>query len=192
MSLSADEQAQIVGIGAVLLLGIGGGVWRTATLRGDQNARWASRVELAVAALDEKTITQLETLRKEVNAALPPLEEQPGFSPLTVIADLAPLSQSAERAVELHRTSQGMGAALRHLLAVGRIIVGGLTGLLAGTACAAMRYAELWNWTPLRLIGLVLLALSGAVVLACGGAYVYLQDRLATAEQLAGTAGQTP
>lgn len=115
MSLSASDQAQIIGIGTVLLLGIGGGIWRTATLRGDQNSRWASRVDLAVAALDEKTINQLEILRIEVNEALPPPGEQPGFSPLAVIADLAPLSQSAERAVQLHRTSRGMGKALRRL-----------------------------------------------------------------------------
>ena len=63
--------------------------------------------------------------------------------------------------------------------------------MLAGTACATVHYAELWSWTPLRLIGLVILAVSTVVVLACGGAYVYLQDCLATAEQLAGTAGQT-
>lgn len=99
MSLSADDQAQIIGIGAVVLLGLCGGIWRTATLRGDQNARWASRVDLAVAALDEKTITQLELLREEVNKALPPPEEQPGFSPLAVIADLAPLRAYPCRAV---------------------------------------------------------------------------------------------
>jgi hypothetical protein len=188
MSLAAGDQAQVIGIGTVLLLGLGGGIWRTATVRGDQNARWAARVSLAVAALDAKTIQQLERLRADVDAALPEGE----FSPSQVIADPAPLSQSAERAVELHRASRRMDAALRHLLTTGRLIVGGLTGLFLGIACTTTHYAELWSWTPLKGIGLALNAISGLLLLATGSAYVVLQDRLASAEQLAGTAGQTP
>jgi hypothetical protein len=186
MSLSAGDQAQIIGIGTVLLLGLGGGIWRTATVRGDQNARWAAKVDLAVAALDAKTIQQLERLRAEVDAALPEGE----FDPSQVIADPAPLSQSAERAVDLHRASRRMDTALRHLLATGRMIVSGLTGLFVGIGCTTTHYAELWSWAPLRVIGLVLVGISGLFLIVTGGVYIVLQDRLASAEQLAGTAGQ--
>jgi hypothetical protein len=188
MSLSAGDQTQIISIGTVLLLGLGGGIWRTATVRGDQNARWAARVDLAVAALDAKTIQQLEILRAEVDAALPEGE----FNPSQVIADPAPLSQSAERAVDLHRASRRMDTALRHLLTTGRLIVSGLTGLFVGIACTTTHYAELWSWAPLRVIGLVLVGISGFLLIGTCGAYVVLQDQLASAEQLAGTAGQSP
>jgi hypothetical protein len=188
MTLSAGDQAQVVGIGTLLLLGLGGGIWRTATLRGDQNARWASRVDLAIAALDAKTIQQLEKLRGEVEAALPEDE----FSPSQVIADPAPLSQSAERAVGLHRASRRMGSSLRHLLTIGRLIVGELSGLFLGVACTATHYAELWLWTPLTAIGLGLVGGSGLLLIGTAGVYVFLQDRLASDEALAGTAGQTP
>jgi hypothetical protein len=187
MSLSAGDQAQIIGIGTLLLLGLGGGVWRTATVRGDQAARWTSRVDLAVAALDAKTIQQLERLRAEVDSVLPETE----FSPSQVIADPAPLSQSAERAVELHRASRGMNAALRRLLITGRLIIGGLAGLFFGIACTTAHFAELWNWTPLRAIGLAADGVFGLVLIGTAVVYVLLQDRLASAEQLAGTAGQT-
>jgi hypothetical protein len=187
MSLSAGDQTQVIGIGAVLLLGVGGGIWRTATLRGDQNARWAARVALAVAALDEKTIQQLERLRADVDGVLP----EGTFDPAQVIADPAPLSDCAERAVELHRMSRRMKNAHRYLLMTGRAVVVGLAGLFAGVACATIHYAELWTWSSLGVIGLFLIAISGAVLFATGATYVVLQDQLATAEQEAGTAGQT-
>lgn len=188
MSLSAGDQAQIIGIGAVLLLGLGGGIWRTATVRGDQAARWSARVALAVAALDAKTIQQLEKLRAEVDAVLPEGE----FNPSQVIADPAPLSESAELAVELHRGSRRMDVALRNLLTTGRVIVGSLAGLFLGVALTTIHYAELWNWAPLRIIGLTIDGISGLLLIGTASAYAVLQDRLASAEQLAGTAGQTP
>jgi hypothetical protein len=186
MSLSAGNQAQVIGIGAFLLLGLGGGVWRTSTLRGDQNARWAARVDLAVAALDARTIRQLETLRADVDAALPKEE----FDPAQAIADPAPLSQSAERAVDLHRASTHMRSALRRLLLVARLVVGGLAGLFVGVACTTLHYAELWNWSPLRIAGFAVLGASGLLLLGTCAGYFVLQEQLAGAEQLAGTAGQ--
>lgn len=187
MSLSAGDQANVIGIGSLLLLGVGGGIWRTATLRGDQNARWAARVDLAVAALDVKTIQQLEKLRTEVDAVLP----TDAFDPSQAIADPAPLSQSAKRAAELHATRVQMESALTYLLTIGRVVVIGLVSLFFGIGCATIHYAELWNWGPLRAVGFVFLGVSALLLLGACGTYIFLQDRLASAEQLAGTAGQT-
>jgi hypothetical protein len=186
MSLSAGDQAQVIGVGVAGLLAFGAGLWRAASLRGDMNARWATRVQLAVAALDEKTIRQLEAVRAEVDDVLPEGE----FDPTGVIADPAPLSQLAETAVNLHRSRVRMDADLARLMGIGRMAVVALVGMLVGTACATAHYGELWGWEPLRLFGLILLAGSAALLIGVAAAYVVLQDRLASAEQLAGTAGQ--
>jgi hypothetical protein len=186
MSLSAGDQATIIGVGLAGVLAFGAGVWRAASLRGDVNARWAARVDFAVAALDEKTIRHLEALRDEVGAVLPEGE----FDPAQAIADPAPLSRTAERAVSLHRTRIRMQSAIAGLMRIGRAVIGGLTGMLLGTACATAHYAELWDWAPLEPVGLILLGASAVFLLGVAARYVVLQDRLASAENLAGTAGK--
>jgi hypothetical protein len=186
MSLSAGDQAQVIGVGVAGVLAFGAGVWKAGSLRGDVNARWAARVDFAVAALDEKTIRQLEALRDDVDAVLPEGE----FDPAQAIADPAPLSKSAEQAVNLHRTRIRMESAIADLMRIGRAAVGGLTVMLLGTACATAHYAELWGWVPLEPAGLILLCGSAVFLLGVAARYVVLQDRLASAEDLAGTAGK--
>lgn len=186
MSLSAGDQAQVIGVGVAGLLAFGAGLWRAASLRGDMNARWRMRVQLATAALDEKTIRQLEAVRAEVDRVLPEGE----FDPTGVIADPAPLSGLAESAVDLHRASLRMNSSLERLVAIGRVAVVGLVGMLVGTAGATAHYAELWNWAPLRALSLAILGLSALLLIGVASGYAYLQDRLASAEELAGTAGQ--
>lgn len=196
MSLTAGDQAQIIGVGVAGALAFGAGVWKAGSLRGDVNARWAARVDFAVAALDAKTIQKLQALRDEVGEVLP--EERTSddperldtFDPSQAIADPAPLSERAAEAVNLHRTRTRMESAISGLMRIGRAAVGGLAGMLVGTACATAHYAELWNWLPLEVAGLGLLAASTLLLLAVATTYLVLLDRLATAEALAGTAGQ--
>lgn len=186
MSLSAGDQAQIIGVGVAVLVACGAGIWRVATLRGDVNARWAARVDFAVAALDEKTIRKLQALRDDVDAALP----EDAFDPGQAIADPAPLSRRAEEAVSLHKTRQHMQSAIAGLMKIGRAAIGGLTGIFMGAACATAHYAELWDWSPLQAVGVLLLGGSALFLLGVTATYIVLQDRLASAEALAGTAGQ--
>jgi hypothetical protein len=196
MSLSAGDQAQIIGVGVAGVLAFGAGVWRAGSLRGDINARWAARVDFAVAALDAKTIQMLQALRDEVGEVLPKErtsddpESPDTFDPSQAIADPAPLSERAAQAVNLHRTRTRMESAISGLMRIGRATVGGLAGMLVGTACTTAHYAELWTWKPLEVAGLGLLAASTLVLLAVATIYLMLLDRLATAEALAGTAGQ--
>jgi hypothetical protein len=196
MSLSAGDQAQIIGVGVAGVLAFSAGVWKAGSLRGDVNARWAARVDFAVAALDAKTIQKLEALRDEVGAVLPEERksddsERPDmFDPAQAIADPAPLSERAEQAVNLHRTRTRMESAISGLMRIGRAAVGGLAGMLVGSACATVYYAELWSWKPLEVAGLGLLGISAVFLFVVAITYVVLLDRLATAEALAGTAGQ--
>jgi hypothetical protein len=185
MSLTGGEQAGVIGVGAVFILAFGGGIWRVASLRGDVGARWADRVAFAVAALDAKTIRQLEQLRGEVDELLPKGE----FDPSQAIADPASLSESAEKAVKFQRSRNRMQSAIVGLRRVGRAVLVALTGALAGTAALTAHYGELWNWAPLRLMGLILLAVSIGSLVIVTIAYVVLLDRLASDEDRAGTAG---
>src|ERR1700677_2351069 len=152
MSLSAGDQAQVIGVGVALLIASGAGVWKVATLRGNVNARWAARVAFAVAALDEKTIRQLQLLRDEVDAVLP----EGAFDPGQAIADPGPLSSLAEEAVDLQRTRRRMQSSITGLMRIGRAAVAGLAAFFLGTACTTAHYAELWDWRPLQVGGLIL------------------------------------
>lgn len=166
MSLSAGDQAQVIGVGVALLIASGAGVWRVATLRGNVNARWAARVAFAVAALDEKTIRQLQVLRDDVDAVLP----EGAFDPGQAIADPAPLSTRAEEAVSLHRTRRHMQSSISGLMRIGRAAVAGLTAFFVGVACTTAHYAELWDWRVLGLAGFILV----------GGSAVFLVGVTAT------------
>jgi|GEM_PF-6770362 len=186
MSLAAGDQAQIIGVGVAALFALGAAIWKTASLRGDVNARWARRVDFAAAALDEQTIRELEALRDEVDAVLP----EGAFDPVQAIADPAPLSRRAERAVGLHRTRTRMESAVGGLMLLARAAIGALGTMALGTACATAHYAELWGWPPLGPAAFALLAVSFASLVVIGGRYIVLQDRLASAEERAGTAGR--
>jgi hypothetical protein len=199
MSLAAGDQAQIIGVGLAAVFALGAAIWKTASLRGDVNARWARRVDFAAAALDVKTIRELERLRDEVDQVLPAEQRpedlaedpaRPPFDPARVIADPSPLSKRAEKAAHFHRVRTRMEAAVAGLMRVGRAAVATLGVMALGCCGTTVHYAELVTW---RLIGPVSLALCGislCVLIAIGATYVVLQDRLASAEELAGTAGR--
>jgi hypothetical protein len=187
MTLTEGEQAAIIGVGALFVLAFAGGIWRVATLRGDVGARWAERVDFAVAALDAKTIQQLERLRDEVDELLP----EGVFDPSQAIADPEPLNESAEVAVKLHRSRNRMKMAIAGLRRVGRAVLMGLTGALVATATLTVYYGQLLHWTVLKFSGLGVLAISILSLIAITIFYVVFLDWLASDEDLAGTAGHT-
>lgn len=184
--LTAGEQAQVIGIGVAALTATAVGIWRTASLRGDVNARWARRIALARAAFDDKTIRTLEALRSSLDEVLP----SEVFDPGQAIADPGPLSEKAAEAAAFYRGRQRMTSALAILMQVGRGVLGALCLLALGVSLATLYYAELWEVSAVRVFGLVLLALAVVFLLGLGTVYIVLQDRLASAESLAGTAGQ--
>jgi hypothetical protein len=199
MSLAAGDQAQIIGVGLAAVFALGAAIWKTASLRGDVAARWARRVDFAVAALDEKTIRELERLRDEVDEVLPAerrrddLEDdsaRPPFDPAQAIADPSPLSKRAEKAVNFHRTRTRMEAAVVGLMRVGRAAVGTLGAMALACCGTTVHYAELVTWSFIGPASLVLCGGSLLVLVGIGATYVVLQDRLASAEDLAGTAGR--
>jgi hypothetical protein len=76
------------------------------------------------------------------------------------------------------------------LMATGRITIGVLVVLAVGDIATTCFYAELIRWNPLEAIGLIILVVGIALLVAVGARYIVLQDRLASGEDLAGTAGR--
>jgi hypothetical protein len=186
LSLGAGDEAAILGVGAAALIAFGAGIFKASALRGDMNSKWARRVDLAVSALDEKTIAAAERLRDKVNELLPSAP----FEPVHLEADPAPLAKLAERTVEFYKASTRMGRDLVVLRKVCPVIVGGLTAMEVAILALTAHYGELVGWSWLRLPGLILLGIAAVILVVTGAMYVVLQHRLASAEIEAGTGGR--
>lgn len=185
MSLGAGEQAAIIGVGATVLLAAGGGVFKASSLRGDMNNKWTRRVSLAVAALDEKALSELSLLRDDVEDTL-----ADAFDPAQAIADPAPLSRRAETTVKFRKGRTRMQEDFKRLLQVCPFLVGGLAAVVVATAALTVYYSELWDVAAFRIGGLILAGIGLAVLVLVGIAYAVLQHRLASNEILAGTGGR--
>lgn len=188
MSLGPGDQAAIIGVGAAVLLAVGAGIFKASSLRGDMNGRWTRRVSFAVAALDEKAISELELLRDDVEDTLP---GTPRYNPGQAIADPAPLSARAETAVSYYRARTRMKNDFVHLRRACPVLVGGLAAVELAAAGLTAYYAELLHRIWLRMAGLIVAGAGITVLILTVAAYVVLQHRLASAEILAGTGGRT-
>jgi hypothetical protein len=186
LTLDAGDQAQILGVGAAVLLALSASIFKTSSLRGDMNSKWSRRVALAVSALDEKLISGLEQLRDDVNDLLP----AETFDPAEAIVDPGPLARRAERTVSFHRARIRMGGDLRHLRDVCPAFVAALTGLWLAALGLTASFGELVGWDWIRPLGLVVGAIMLVVLILALIAYGVLNHRLANAEILAGTGGK--
>lgn len=185
MTLDPGAQATIVGVGVAAIIANCAAIFKVATLRGDVNQKWSGRVAYAVAALDEKTLAELDGLRDDIDAALPAFVTDP----LQAIADPGPLSRRAERAAKLYRTRARMESNLRLLCNLGPVLLWVLAALLVSIVGVTLHHADLVQAGWVRLISWLVLA-TCSVALAVGMAgYALLQHRLAGAELLAGSAG---
>lgn len=185
MSLGAGEQAAIIGVGATVLLAAGGGIFKASSLRGDMNNKWTRRVSFAVAALDEKAIAELRLLRDDLEDTL-----APAFDPSQAIADPSPLSERAATTAKYYRARTRMRSDFARLLWACPVLVGGLAVVEVATAALTVYYAELWDFTGLRIGGLVLAGVGTVTLVLVVVGYAVLQHRLASAEILAGTGGR--
>jgi hypothetical protein len=184
--LDASGQATVIGVGSAAMLVLSGGAWRAASFRGDMNRRWSRRVDFTIAALDEKTVSELEALRDDVNTLLPTAR----FNPSEAIVDPSPLARRAGLAAKLHRVRERMTSDFRWLLRLGPVLISALAIFDAAVAGATVFYSQIWHWHLLKLIALLGLALGAGGLLTAGAAYVFLQHRLSGAELMGDTGGQ--
>jgi hypothetical protein len=124
LSLDAGAQAGIVAAGGAAVLVLAGAIFRAVNLRGDSNKKWSSRIDLAVVALDEKTVVELRELRTEIDELLPSDEGLP-FDPIRVSADPGPLSQRVKRTAAFYAARMRMQKDLDRVLRLGRSTASG-------------------------------------------------------------------
>jgi hypothetical protein len=188
LTLAAGDEAQVIGVGAAALLVLGGAVFKMASFRVDMDSKWAGRVKFATAALDEKTIAELEILRDEVEEILP--ASGGGFDPAQALADPASLSKRAEKTVKFYKARTRMQGDFEKLRALGPVFVGSLAVLQLQALLLTLYFSEILRWAVFKPVGLILLAGGLAVLIVAGSMFVFLQQRLANEQILAGTGGQ--
>lgn len=189
MSLTPGDAAAIIAVGVGALVAVGAGIFKAAALRGDMNTKWTRRVAFAVAALDEKTIAELEQLRDDVEDILPAGHDN--FDPAQAIANPAALFARAEHTVSYYSARTRMQTDFVRLRKLCPLLVATLTGVEVAAAILTAFYAELLVWAWLRPCGLIILAVATSMLIFATAAYVVLQHRLAGAEILAGTGGSS-
>ena len=189
MSLEGSDQAGIVAIGAGALLGVAGAIFKAANLKGDSNSKWSSRVELAVLALDEKTVAELRELRDDIDDLL--ADADAPFDPSHVVSvDPGPLSARVEQTARYYSARVRMESNLHRVRQLGRVFVVGLSALALAIAALTLYFGELVDPAWLKWAGFVLGALGLVASIAAGIVYVVCVDRLSGDEILADTASQ--
>jgi hypothetical protein len=192
LSLSPSEQTGIIALGATMMAAAGSGAFRLASLRGDTNSKWSRRVPFAVSALNEKATLELEELRDEINELLPTgSESNPvAIDPDDVVTAPAALSERTKTIADLFGASARMESDLAWLIRLGPVLVGSLGTFALAAALLTVFYAQLLDWSALRVGGLIMLAISVATLVVATVVYIVLQHRLASDEIRAGTGGR--
>lgn len=185
MSLGVGEQTAIILGGGTALLILGGATFQAASLRGDINAKWSSKVAVAVTALDEKALKALRDLRDEIDRVLPKT-----FDPAEMTLNPAPLSDRVEETTRYHRARQRMERNLARCRGLGRALVAGLLLLMIAVLLLTLHYSELVDGGFTFWAGVITGGIAIAEIVGSGVAYIVLQDRLASDEILADTASQ--
>jgi hypothetical protein len=186
MSLTLDQRIAAIGVSVGLLLPAFPALWKAAGLRGEINKNWASRVELTYAGLAECAIEALRELQAQANQLLGDMGD---FDPSLAVADPAPLAALAMRFNRLLCVRKRIHSRLRRQLRLMILPVYLVGAYAAGVIMAGAYYVGIENvrWTGWAGIALASVALVGGGLVLIG--YAYLENRLTTAEIMAGPAG---
>jgi hypothetical protein len=189
LSLEGSDQAGIIAVGAGALLVLAGAIFKAANLRGDSNSKWSSRIDLAVVALDEKTVVELRELREEIETVLP--DAHTPFDPTrNVSVNPAPLSERVERTAKYYTARMRMSNDLDRVRRLGRVFVFSLALLMIAVVLLTVHYAEVLDWAWTRWAGFGAGGLAVVILVAAGVVYGVCVDRLASGEILADTASR--
>ena len=169
------------------MLVLAGAIFKAVNLRGDHNTKWSSRIDLAVVALDEKTVVVLRELRTDIDKLLP--TDDP-FDPIRVSVDPSPLSERVEQTATFYAARVGMKKNLNRVLSLGRVFVFGLVVLMVAIVLLTLHYAELLDWSWMRWAGYVSGGIGASILVCAMVVYSVCVDRLASGEILAETASQ--
>ena len=170
------------------MLVLAGAIFKAVNLRGDHNTKWSSRIDLAVVALDEKTVVVLRELRTDIDKLLP-TDEDP-FDPIRVSVDPSPLSERVEQTATFYAARVRMTKDLDRVLRLGRVFVFGLVVLMLAIVLLTLHYAEILDWSWMRWAGYGCGGVGVAILISAMVVYSVCVDRLASGEILAETASQ--
>lgn len=190
MSLDPGAQASIIWGGIATLLVLGGAIFKAAKLRGQLHSEWCSRVDLAVASLDEKTVAELGQLRDQIDAFLP--EKMAPFDPAQTITDPAAMTVRVERSTKYFKARVKMENSLVRVRLVGHALLFGLLFEVVAVILLTLHYSEIVSGVDwLRWPGFALAGVGGVVLIVAMCVFVVCETRLSRGEILAGTSGQS-
>ena len=165
----------------IVFLAIVGGLWKSASFRGDVFEKWSSRTDLARAGLTEKAAEELRRLHRKIGDLLGAGGQ---FDPSKVVAEPAELLASVLYFQELLQAREGAERWLILLLRLDKILISALLALLVGDVLTALCLLDvLLNWKWAILAGFLDVA-SVLVLVGCWIAYLKSMRCLSQAEIL--------
>lgn len=188
--MSEPDPATVLGVGAAFLVAFGAALYKSATSRSDIHNRWTRRVNIAVSALHEKTLVQLQALRDRIDDELPredPDDPSSSFDPEIINLDPGPLSKMAAEAARLQRDQVRMKQAFSGLKRLNYAWTTAFALLLVPSIGFSLYYAQIAEWPALWWLSLVTMIPGLLIALGAGVAHVVLHHRLAIAQEHSGT-----
>lgn len=177
------DPATVVGIGLAVLLGLGAALWKTGALRGDINREWASRVNAATSALTDRTIDELNALRRETDRLLgSPDAEDP---PVLASVDPTPLVRRATTAADYHKARRKLNGHFQRLLKIAPLLIPAVVLLGISDIALCLYFAKIAHVRSLLVGGLGSLGIGSIAGGLLFAAYLITEHRLAGAELLA-------
>jgi hypothetical protein len=186
MNEAGPDAATVVGIGLSALVALGVALWKAASLRGDVNRAWNTRVDDVSAALTHRAIDELQALRRETDRLLgDPDEEDP---PVLASVDPAPLVERARAVAKYSEARERIQGYFERLLKVAPLLIPVLLTLVVSDVLLTVNYADIAQYRGVKLAGLITGGSGAAAGVALYAIYLLGQQRLSGAELL----GQRP
>lgn len=158
-------------------------LWKSASLRGDQNTKWVARVELAYAGLSEQALSCLREIRSRTDELIgDPLA---AFQPDLALADPAPLRNLTRTFESLLTARQSVRGRFARMLWICQFCP-----FVVFLFSIAMIVILLASFSVLTAVWVDEVALGAASLMGALGvvivlAYIYLNWHLSQAESLA-------
>jgi hypothetical protein len=174
------DPGTVIGIGLTALLVLGGALWRAGALRGELNRDWASRVNAATTALTDRTIDELNALRRDTDQLLGP--ENAEDPPNLASVDPSPLVKRAVEAAGYYVARRKLVKYFDRLLWIAPLLVPDVLLLMVSDVALSLYCANIVHRAALLVIGLAALGLGVVAGILLAGLYLVTEHKLAGAE----------
>lgn len=179
----SDVDAAALGLTAAVFFPAAAATWRAASFRGDFHNLWQSRVELAEAALHERSINRILLIQDTAADLL--LTHRPAALPATIVADLGEVNDHITRFSALYKATLNLRRHFRWIRSLGTLFLAEFLVICVSVPVAGLYFGNIWS---ARLVGYVAMwtaIVAFSMVALTFIAYVVLHYRLTAAEILA-------